>query len=151
MMRISYFIVEEGVLLMADQVPLLPYNIYMAEPPHLPVRQADDDGGPDFLIEAEVKDLHAQGVVLQGKTCSGARLSVAITLIADGMARVCLEDEASDQARLRLAHDFPPFEHGVTIEQSENSICLRTTALKVVIDLRPFHISYYGADGNFPA
>ena len=35
---------------MAEQVPLLPYNVYMTEPPLLPVIQADDEGGPDEVI-----------------------------------------------------------------------------------------------------
>ena len=41
---------------MADQIPLLPYNRYMTEPLHLPIRQEDDKGGPEFLVQAEVKE-----------------------------------------------------------------------------------------------
>lgn len=140
------FIGEEGKGFMADQVPLLPYNVYMSEPLHLPVRQADDEGGPDFIVAAEIKDLHAQGVVLQGKTGSGTCLSVAITMVADGIARVLLEDEEKDLTRVRLAQDLPQSEHKVTIAQTEHTICLQTAALKIKIDLQPFHIAYYGAD-----
>jgi alpha-D-xyloside xylohydrolase len=131
---------------MVDQVPLLPYNVYMTEPPHLPIRKADDTGGPDFLVAAEIKEIHAQGVVLQGKTCNGARMSLAITMIADGIARVLLEDEERDTNRVCLAQDFSPEGNKVTITQSEHTISLQTTSLKVKIDLQPFHISFYGAD-----
>ena len=69
-------------------------------------------------------------------------------MIADGIVQVCLEDKDSDPTRVRLAHDFPPLTQAISIQQTENSISLRSASLRIEIDLQPFHISYYGADGQ---
>ncbi|GHO50475.1 alpha-xylosidase [Ktedonospora formicarum] len=133
---------------MADQVPLLPYNVYMTEPPHLPVRGAEDQGGPDFLVQAEVKERHARGVVLQGQTCSGETVTVTLTLVADGIARVLLENEESDPARIRLARDLPADEYEMTITHSEGYVYLQTPALRIEVALQPFHLTFCDADGR---
>lgn len=133
---------------MVEQVPLLPYNVYMTEPPHLPVRQAGDDGGPEFVAQAEVKELQARGIVLQGTTCNGDTVSITLSLVADGIARVLLEDEQQASERVRLARDLPHDESNVTIEQTENHICLQTPSLKLEVSLNPFHMAFYGADGR---
>src|SRR5437879_7519255 len=118
---------------MVDQVPLIPYNVYMTEPPQLPVREAEDQGGPDFLVQAEVKEQHARGIVLQGQTCSGENVAVTLTLVADGIARVLLENEESDPARIRLARDFPADECEVTITHSEGYVYLQTPSLRIEV------------------
>jgi alpha-D-xyloside xylohydrolase len=56
---------------MVEQVPLLPYNLDMTEPPRLPVRAADDEGGPDFVMHAWIREQQARGVVLEGRTRDG--------------------------------------------------------------------------------
>ncbi|GHO81551.1 hypothetical protein KSD_93220 [Ktedonobacter sp. SOSP1-85] len=133
---------------MADQVPLLPYNVYMTEPPHLPVREAEDQGGPDFLVQAEVKEQHARGIVLQGQTRSGENATVTLTLVADGIARVLLENEESDPARIRLARDFPADECEVTITHSEGYVYLQTPSLRIEVALQPFHLTFRDTDGR---
>lgn len=131
---------------MVDQVPLLPYNLYMTEPPRLPVREANDEGGPDFVVQAIIKEQHARGVVLEGTTRAGETVSITLSIVAEGIARVLLEDAQSDPERVRLAHSFPPDESNVTIEQSEAHLCLHSPALKLKVALQPFHLSFYGAD-----
>ncbi len=134
-------------ILMVDRVPLLPYNIYPTERVHLPVRQADDTGGPDFVIQAEVTAEHERGITLKGLTQGGAMLSISVTIVAEGVVRVLLEDELSDTARVRLARDLPPGEP-ITLEKSPGKIALKTAAISVQLDLKPFHIAFYGADGR---
>ena len=133
---------------MAGQVPLLPYNVYMTEPPHLPVRQADDDGGPEFVVRAEVKERLARGVVLQGTTRNGATLRITLLLVAEGIARVLLEDEQPDPERVCLARNLPPDGSRVSIEQTGERLRLCTASLALEITLQPFHLAFYGADGR---
>jgi alpha-D-xyloside xylohydrolase len=133
---------------MVEQVPLLPYNLYMTEPPRLPVRAANDEGGPDFVAQAEIREQFAWGVVLEGRTRDGESLSITLAALADGIIRVLLEDEQRDPQRVRLARDLPPDESNVTIEQSADRICLRTPSLKLEVALQPFHLAFYGADGR---
>jgi alpha-D-xyloside xylohydrolase len=133
---------------MVDQVPLLPYNLFMTEPPRLPVRDANDEGGPDFVVQAKIKEQHASEVVLEGKTCSGETLSITLSVVAEGIVRVLLEDGESDPMRVRLARTFPPDESKATIEQSETHVCLRTSSLKLEVALQPFHMAFYSADGR---
>lgn len=133
---------------MADQVPLLPYNLYMTEPPRLPVRQPDDEGGPDFVVRALVKELHRRGVVLQGSTRDGETVAITLSLVSEGIARVLLESEESDQERVRLAHDFLDDTSTITIEQSPTHLHLCTSSLILEVTLDPFHLAFYGADGR---
>lgn len=133
---------------MVDRVPLLPYNLFMTEPPRLPVREANDEGGPDFVVQAKIKEQHASGVVLEGKTCSGETVSIALSIVAEGIVRVLLEDGESDPKRVRLARTAPPDESKVTIEQSETHVCLRTALLKLEVALQPFHMAFYSAGGR---
>lgn len=133
---------------MVDQVPLLPYNVYMTEPPRLPVRQVGDDGGPEFVAQAEVKELLARGVVLQGTTGDGTTLRITLSLLAEGIARVLLEDEQPSPERVRLARDLPADASQVTITQSTNRLCLQTSSLKLEVSLRPFHLAFYDAHGR---
>lgn len=134
---------------MVDQVPLLPYNLYMTEPPHLPVRQADDNGGPDFITQAEVKERYAQGIALHGLTKSGVPMAILVTMVAEGTVRVLLEEEAaSDPSRVRLARDLSPYPFQVQVEQTAEQILLQTASLKIIITLQPFHMAFFGADGR---
>lgn len=132
---------------MVDQVPLLPYNVYMTEPPHLPVRTADDEGGPDFVVQAGVTELRKNGVKLQGKTQSGETVLISLSLVAEGIAHVLLETAESDQNRIRLAHESADT-LDVTFEQSATHLYLSTPSLMLEVALNPFHLTFYGADGR---
>lgn len=133
---------------MVDQVPLLPHNVYMTEPPHLPVRRVDDDGGPEYVVQAEVKERHARGVTLQGSTCNGATVFITLSLVAEGIARVLLEGEQPDPERVRLARELPPDGSKVSIKQTEQHLRLHSASLTLEVALQPFHLAFYGADGR---
>jgi len=133
---------------MVHRVPLLPYNFYYTEPPPLPVRQPDDPEGPDFVIRAEIKEEHDRGIILDGTTRSGQAVSISIQIVAEGIARILLEGEDSDTKRTRLARDIQPQAFKVARAQSDGSITLTTTSIQVRLELDPFHIAFYGADGR---
>src|SRR5258707_1709293 len=133
---------------MVDQVPLLPYNVYMTEPPHLPVRQPDDEGGSDFVVQATLQEVRERGVVLEGKTRAGEAVLITLILVSEAIARVLLETNDNDVRRVRLARDFPNDESNVAVEQSATHIHLHTSLLTLEIMLNPFHLAFYGADGR---
>lgn len=133
---------------MADQIPLLPYNLYQTEPPRFPLRPASDEGGPEFLTQAELKEEHARGVVLQGQTITGECLVVSLSFVADGIARVLLEGKEESAERVRLARDLPAAEVQVEIEHSDGKLTLSTASLRIEVALQPFHMAFYGADGR---
>ncbi|HET8847047.1 MAG TPA: hypothetical protein VFN35_36635, partial [Ktedonobacteraceae bacterium] len=133
---------------MADQVPLLPYNLYQTEPPRLPLRPATDDGGPEFLTQAHLKEQYAGGVTLQGQTNTGDCLSVSLSFVADGIARVLLESPEEAAERVRLAHDLSIDENEVNVQLSDEKISLSTPSLRIEVTLQPFHMAFYGADGR---
>jgi len=133
---------------MVDQVPLLPYNVYMTEPPRLPVRQSDDEGGPDFVVQAKLQSMQRWGVVLQGKTREGESVSITLALINEGFARVLLETPESDSKRVRLARDIADPESAITIEQSATHIHLHSALLTLEVALDPFHLTFFDAAGR---
>ncbi len=133
---------------MAEQVPLLPYNSFPSDPPLLPVRRADDADDPDFVTCASIEKEHERGVTLQGTTRSGSSISITVIIVAEGTARVLLQDQQTDAQRVRLARDLPSVEAKVTLEKSEHKVVVKDHAIRVELDLDPFHIAFYGADGQ---
>lgn len=133
---------------MVDQVPLLPYNLFMTEPPLLPVRQPGDNGGPDFLTQAEIQEQHAHGFLLRAQTGNGVVLALRIELVAEGIARILLEEEGNERTRIRLARSLPQPDFQTSIEHTAEHICLQSALLKIEINLQPFHIAFYGADNK---
>src|SRR5579875_144851 len=126
---------------MAEQVPLLPYNSFPSDPPLLPVRRADDADDPDFVTCASIEKEHERGVTLQGTTRSGSSISITVIIVAEGTARVLLQDQQTDAQRVRLARDLPSVEAKVTLEKSEHKVVVKDHAIRVELDLDPFHIA----------
>lgn len=134
---------------MADQVPLLPYNVYMTEPPRLPVREAGDEGDPDFVVQAAVKEQCERGLVLQGQTRGGETVLITLSMPAEGIARVWLRGAESEKdERVRLARKLEPDGSELRVEQSSTHVTLQTPSLKIEAALNPFHLAFYGADGR---
>lgn len=91
---------------MACRPPLLPHVRFPANPPALPVRQADDPGGPEYVAKALVTAEHERGLSLTGTTQRGAIFRIGIGIVAPGVARVLLEGDSPDLHRVTLARDL---------------------------------------------
>lgn len=133
---------------MAYRSPLLPHVRFLANPPDLPVRQADDPGGPEYVAKASVTAEHAQGLSLTGTTQTGAVLRIRINIVAPGIVRVLLEGEASDPHRMTLARDLSDQAVNVSLEKSDGRVTLVSDLVTVRVGLDPFHITFYGPDGR---
>jgi len=135
---------------MAYKPPLLPYvDFRSSEPPALPIRQADDPGGPEYVTKAEIVAEGERGLVLRGTTQTGENMRIAVNVMAPGIVRVLLEEENPDPQRITLAHPpsgDEPF--AVSLERSEGRVTLVSDLVRVRIDLEPFQITFYGPDGR---
>lgn len=134
---------------MAHRYPLLPYvDFRSTEPPDLPIRQADDDGGPEYVAKASVTGRHKRGLTLAGTTQTGEAVEIAVSVVAPGIVRVLLAGEKPDPGRVTLARDLSDRPLDVSLEESDSQITLASDLVKVRIDLDPFHIALYGPDGR---
>jgi alpha-D-xyloside xylohydrolase len=134
---------------MAEPVPLLPYNLYMTEPPRLPVREPEDEDGPDYVVEATLLERGERHVRLQGRTLSGSPLLITLSLVADGIVRVVLEEEP-DPTRVRLARELPPPPAGapLLVEEQATGLALLSPSLRLEATLRPFGLRFLDAAGR---
>ncbi len=133
---------------MACRSPLLPFVVFAADSPDLPVRQADDRGGPEYVTKASIVSEHERGLTLRGATQTGETINVAVSIVAPGMVRVLLEGESPDPRRCTLARDLSDQAVIVSLEKSEGRVTLGSDLVRVQIDLDPFHLTFYGPDGR---
>ncbi len=133
---------------MAYIPPVLPYVDFRTVPPELPVRQADDPGGPEYVTKASIAAEHERGLTLRGATQTGETINVAISIVAPGIVRVLLEGESPDPRRVTLARELSDQEVIVSLEKSEGRVTLASDLVRVQIDLDPFHLTFYGPDGR---
>ena len=70
---------------MKNIFPLLPYVPFDAQPPKLPVRKEDDQGGPDYVVRAIVEKKNEKGLRLLGTTIKGQRVFITISIEMDGI------------------------------------------------------------------
>ncbi len=137
---------------MPYQAPLVPYVLFEADPPDLPVRQRGDGAGPEYVARAAVAAEETDGLTLAGTTCNGQGMTVRLRVVAPGIVRVTLTGEDAAPHRVTLARGpalsgaAGPVE--VAVEQSEGRVVLRSDAISVQVSLDPFHIAFYGPDGR---
>ncbi len=133
---------------MTAQPPLLPYRFFAADAPELPVRGADDAGGPEKIRAASVAEVRERGLVLAVRTQGGETLRAAISMVADGVARVTLEPEGGAPWRSGLvaAEGQPGPE--VRVESGDGCASITSESLSAVIALDPLHIAFRDARGD---
>lgn len=133
---------------MAFDTPLTQHVSYAYHLRPLPVRSADDPGGPAYVTRATITDKHARGFTLAGTTQTGVALTVTIIACAPGIVRVLLEDAQSDPDRVRLARDLSDQLINITLDTGKTSARLALDDLIVQIDLDPFHIAFHKPGGD---
>ena len=129
---------------MAHRFPLIPYAAYGPDPDPLPVREAGDSGGPEYVVTASLQQEHRRGVTLLGTTQTGKAARIAVNIVAPGIAHVVLEDAATDVQRITLARKPAGRRPPVSIEKTANQVSLVSDQVTVRIALDPFRMSFYG-------
>ncbi len=129
---------------MTFDTPLVQYVSYPYYPPPLPVRRAEDPGGPTVVVRATIAERHTHGLVLAGVMQTGEQVTIAITACAPGIVRVQLEDARSDPGRVRLARDLSDRPLEVRWEGTR----LVLDEMSVQITLEPFRLAFYRRGGD---
>ncbi len=133
---------------MDSKPPSLPCFIYEADPPELPVRQADDSKGPEYVAKASIVSEDARGLTLTGITQTDKTLNIQVRIVAPGVVRVLLEDDSTDPNRVRLTRDLSDQAVSVSLEKSESRAILKSDLITVQISLNPFRLTFYRSDGR---
>jgi alpha-D-xyloside xylohydrolase len=133
---------------MSYTAPLLPYTLFPSIPPELPVRQADDQEGPEYVSKVSEMVKHERGMMFRGTTQTGKTVSLTVNIVAPGIVRVLLQGEDSESERVTLARDLSNHAVHVSVETSDTQATLRSDLISVYINYDPFHLQFSGPDGN---
>jgi alpha-D-xyloside xylohydrolase len=133
---------------MSYTAPLLPYTLFPSTPPELPVRQADDQGGPEYISQISEIVKQEPGIKCRGTTQTGKTVFFTVTIVAPGIVRVLLQGEDAESERVTLAHDLSKLAVHVSVETSDTQATLRSDLINVHINYDPFHLSFAGPDGK---
>jgi alpha-D-xyloside xylohydrolase len=135
---------------MQHKPPLIPYEsfAFVAEPPELPTRREGDTGSLEYVARAEVAHEHERGITLVGTTQNDEPITASITVIAPGVVRILLEGREHDPNRVTLAGDVSDAAVNISLERIDGRVALVSDEVTVRINLDPFHVTFYGADGR---
>jgi alpha-D-xyloside xylohydrolase len=128
--------------------PLVAHEVFVADPPELPVRGPGEQG-LSAVIRAEVVSTDAGGVVLKGATPDGSTLVVQISGADDGVLRVRLSDDPQARSRsARAATLMRPAGHPLDVRAGDGRITVRAGAIRAEITLDPWQVSFFDASGR---
>ena len=128
--------------------PLVAHEVFVADPPELPVR-APGEQGLSAVTRAEVVSADAAGVLLKASTADGSTLLVQITAAGDGVLRVRLGDDARARSRSARATTLvSPADHPLQVRTGDGRIHLTAGPIGAVLTLDPWHLSFHDADGR---
>lgn len=135
---------------MPARPPLLPYVINQCDPPELPARAKDDQGGPEYVVKASVTGKSARALALAGVTKCGEKVTIRLEFVSPDTVHVLMESSDANPARvtLALAREVPGDSFAVKVEDESSSVQISSSALRVSIQLDPFHMTYFGPDGR---
>lgn len=135
---------------MQHKPPLIPYEsfAFVAEPPELPTRREGDTGSLEYVARAEISDENERGITLTGTTQNGEPIAASMTIVAPGVVRILLEGEERDPNRVTLAGDVSDAAVNISLERIDGRVALVSDEVTVRINLDPFHVTFYGADGR---
>jgi alpha-D-xyloside xylohydrolase len=133
---------------MSYTAPLLPYTLFPAIPPELPVRQADDEGGPEYVTKVSGMEKRERSVSFQGTTQAGKTASLIVSVVAPGIVRILLQEGDPDPERVTLARDLSNHGIHVSIEILDDQATLISDLISVQINYDPFHITFSGPNNH---
>ncbi len=133
---------------MLNRPYLLPDRYVFPEyPPELPF-STTENGKTEFVIKATVREVSKESAQLDGTTQLGTKVSILISIIAEGIAHIFLEGENHNSERVTLARIGSAETVTSVKEMSNSGLSLRSREITVQINLDPFHVTFLGADGE---
>jgi alpha-D-xyloside xylohydrolase len=128
--------------------PLVPHEVFVADPPELPIR-APGEEGLSAVARAEVVSADAGGVSLKASASDGSTLLIQISAAGEGVLRVRLSDDP--QARSRSARAIPlvtPGSHALDVRVADGSLRLAAGPIVADITLDPWHVRFLDGTGR---
>ena len=118
--------------------PLVPFEVFVADPPDLPVRGPGEPGGLSALVRAEVLASDPAGVTFKGTTSDGGSLAVQLSAAGEGVIRVRLSEEPDARSRSARALPLvPPRLHPALVEVAADRVRVDAGAVIAEIMLDP--------------
>src|SRR5690606_14417544 len=129
--------------------PLVPHEVFVADPPALSVR-APGESGLSSLTAAEVVATESSSVTLKARTTAGESLVVHVGAAGEGVIRVRLSQDP--HARSRSAAALPLVRPGrferTLVTNDDGLLRIHAGALTAELTLDPWHLRFLDASGR---
>ena len=126
--------------------PLVPHEVFVADPPELPVR-APGEGGLSAVTRAELVSADATGVSLKASASDGGTLLIQLSAAGEGVLRVRLERRPAGPhpVRARRSGWSIPGSYPLDVRAADGSLRLAAGGLVAEITLDPWHVRFLDA------
>jgi alpha-D-xyloside xylohydrolase len=129
--------------------PLVPYEVFVADPVDLPVRRPGDSG-PSGLARAEVVSSDTRGVSLKAATTDGQVLAAELCVAGEGVVRVRLSEDPDARTRsaavITMVH--PGSDPNARIQVGADTVRVETGPLVAELTLDPWRLRFLRSDGQ---
>ncbi|WP_203924393.1 TIM-barrel domain-containing protein [Rugosimonospora africana] len=129
--------------------PLVPHELFVADPIDLPVRPPGA-GGLSALVRAELVATDRNGVSVKAVTADGQVLTAEISAAGEGVVRVRLAQDLDVRSRSATVAQLvrPATDPQARVEVEDRRVRLRTGPLTAEITLDPWHLRFLDGDGR---
>jgi alpha-D-xyloside xylohydrolase len=129
--------------------PLVPHEIFVADPVDLPVRRPGE-AGLSALARAEVLTMDTAAVALKGTTTDGVTLVADIGAAGEGVVRVRLSQDPDARSRSARATTLvrPGRDESARLELADGRIRIITGPLIAEVTLDPWRLRFLDASGR---
>src|SRR4051794_30901783 len=127
---------------MTYRPPLVSYEVFVADPPELPVRNPGEQG-PSSVTRAEVVSADAAGVLFKASASDGGSLLIQLTAVGEGVLRVGLGEEPD--ARPRSARPLPlvtPGSFPLDVRTGDGRLRISAGSITAEISMDPWQVRF---------
>lgn len=128
--------------------PLVPHELFVADPADLPVRRLGEEGLV-AIARAELVSTGPDAVSLKAVTADGQVFTAEIAIAGAGIVRVRLsaDPDARPRSQALIALVQPGTDPAGWIETADSRVCLHTGPIVAELTLDPWRLRFLAADG----
>ncbi|MEV0393558.1 TIM-barrel domain-containing protein [Polymorphospora rubra] len=128
--------------------PLVPHEVFVADPPELPVRPPGEQG-LSAVTRAEVVSLDATGAVVKATTSDGGTLLVRLDAAGEGIVRVRLSDDPQARSRsARAATLVTPGSYAADVRGDDGRVVVDAGGVVAEVTLDPWRLRFLDRTGR---
>ncbi|MFB6396513.1 TIM-barrel domain-containing protein [Polymorphospora lycopeni] len=128
--------------------PLVPHEVFVADPPELPVRPPGEQG-LSAVTRAEVVSLDATGAVVKATTSDGGTLLVRLDAAGEGVVRVRLSDDPQARSRsARVATLVTPGSYAADVRGVDGRVLIDAGGVVAEVTLDPWRLRFLDRTGR---